>query len=184
MITDEYERRETTGEERPCDLKSAFNILHYNQNLVQLADSKAGNLIVINSIFLASITSFVMETKPASRIFSGFEGTFVIFFFAATVAAILYCLRIIMTKGTYYEGARHLDLIFFGDIAQKTTPENYIFDFIKIKPKEFLADILRRTYTTAQIADRKFSYTKTAQTLTVLSSILWLINILCLFMRQ
>ena len=33
-------------------IDSAFEILNYNQQLVQFADSKAGNLIVINSLFI------------------------------------------------------------------------------------------------------------------------------------
>jgi hypothetical protein len=175
--------RESGHEERVHDIKSAFDILNYNQNLIQLADSKAGNLIIINSIFLASITSFVLDPKAGGSFMKGLEGVLVFCFFAATVAAVFNCLMIIMTRSDYTEKVHHPDLVFFGDIVKRTTAENYVFEFMKAKPREFLADILKRCYATAGIASRKYSHTKTAQQLTVLSSAMWLITVLMLFLR-
>ncbi len=183
MSTYPQDSREAGLEEKKYDLESAFDILHYNQNLVQLADSKAGNLIVVNSIFLASITSFALDPRKTTGLLAGIEGIFVLLFFAASVAAIFVCLRIIMTRADFTEKIHQPDLIFFADIAKRTTPENYVFDFLKAKPRDFLTDLLKRNYTTASIATRKFIYTKTAQQLTVTSSALWLLNILVLFMR-
>jgi len=183
MGTYPQDRGETGPEEKNYSTESAFDILNYNQNLIQLADSKAGNLIVINSIFLASITSFAMDSMKGARLLPGLDCIFMLLFFGATVAAIFICLRIIMTKGDFTEKVHQKDLIFFADIAARTTPENYIFDFLKAKPKDFLTDLLRRNYTTASIASRKYSYTKTAQQLTVISSSLWLLTIMVLFLR-
>ncbi|MDQ7821919.1 MAG: DUF5706 domain-containing protein [Candidatus Eremiobacteraeota bacterium] len=165
------------------DLKSAFDVLHYNQNLVQFADNKANNLIVINSIFLASATSFLMGERGAAKAFSGFEGIFQLGFFVASIAAIFYCLMVIMTKGDYSEKAGRTDLVFFGDILARKTADNYVHDFTRIKPLDMQRDILRRNFSTAQIAERKFSLIKSAQSLTLASSVLWVITIAMVFMK-
>jgi len=159
------------------DAKMAMEILHYNQNLIQLADSKANNLIVINSIFLASVTSLIMDPKAAGQAFMGLHGLLHLAFFFASVSAIFFCLRIIMTKSDFSEKIRHNDLIFFGDIIKRNIPDNYVFDYYRIKPKEFLDDILNRIFATASIADRKFGFTKTAQSLTMFSSVLWVLTL-------
>jgi hypothetical protein len=164
------------------DLKAAFDILHYNQNLIQLADSKANNLIVINSIFLASITSFIMGAKESGSILRG-VGIFHLGFLAVCIMAIYFCLRIIMTKGLPSEQIRHKDLIFFGDIVQRNSPDNYIFEYSKIKTKDFLHDILRRNYASAHIAHSKYHFTRIAQNLTFISAAMWLLSILFVFLR-
>ncbi len=180
MATDPAQTRELSPDDitfpQP-DAKLAMEILHYNQNLIQLADSKANNLIVINSIFLASVTSLIMDPNAAGQAFYGLKGLLHLAFFFASVGAIFFCLRIIMTKGDFSEKIRHKDLIFFGDIIHRNIPENYLFGYYKIKPKEFLDDILRRIFATASIADRKFNFAKIAQHITVFSSILWVLTL-------
>jgi len=180
MQTDPAQTCELPSDEirlaRP-DSRMAMDILHYNQNLIQLADSKANNLIVINSIFLASVTSLIMAPGSAGQAFTGLKMLLHFAFFFASVSAIFFCLRIIMTKGDFSEKIRHKDLIFFGDIVHRNLPENYLFEYYRIKPKEFLDDILGRVFATAKIADRKFGFTKTAQHITVLSSILWVLTL-------
>lgn len=169
------------GEESEVyDHRTAMEILHYNQNLVQLADSKAGNLIIINSIFLASITSFMIESAHKTL---SYPQLFQIGFFASSVIAIYFCLHSIMTKGDFSEKVRHLDLVFFGDIMHNKTPESYIFEFVKTKPKALLSDILRRIYATSVIADRKFNRIKLAQNFTLIASLLWVLNLLLIFVR-
>lgn len=167
----------------PVDHKTAIEILHYNQNLVQLADSKAGNLIIINSIFMASVTSFVVLAK-SGNVFDGL-GQFMQFgFLVSSVVAIFLCLQLIMTKGNFTEKIRYLDLVFFGDIMHRKNSDGYIFEFTKAKPKHILHDILRRIYQTSLIADRKFAYCRLAQNWTMGSSILWLCNILLIFLSH
>ncbi|MGV8123475.1 MAG: hypothetical protein AB2L14_27290 [Candidatus Xenobiia bacterium LiM19] len=180
MQTDPSQTRELSPDSITLpqpDAKMAMDILHYNQNLIQLADSKANNLIVINSIFLASVTSLIMAPGAVGQAFPGLKGVLHLAFFFAAVSAIFFCLRIIMTKGDFSEKMRHKDLIFFGDIVHRNLPENYIFEYYRIKPKEFLDDILGRIFATASIADRKFNFTKTAQNITVLSSVLWVMTL-------
>jgi hypothetical protein len=182
MTINPTETRELGSQGENSDLKAAFDILHYLQNLIQLADSKANNLIVINSIFLASVTSFIMGAKETGTTHGGM-GIFHLSFLVVCVMAIYFCLRIIMTKAYPTDQIRHKDLIFFGDIVQRNSPENYIFEFSKIKSKDFLQDVLRRNYVSAHIAHSKYHFTKIAQNCTVISATMWLLSILVMFLH-
>jgi hypothetical protein len=165
------------------DVGSVMQILHYNQNLVQLADSKAGNFIVINSIFMASITSFMMAGHGGGGYMEQLGQMCQFSFFIASVAAIFLCLRLIMTKGDFSEKIRYMDLIFFGDITHRKNSDAFIYEFTRAKPKHILKDILRRIYATSIIADRKFALCRMAQNSTLVSSVLWLATILVLFLK-
>lgn len=152
------------------DQHTTIEVLHYNQNLVQLADSNAGNLIIINSIFMASVTSFAVHAKGGSML-NGLEQLLQFGFLVSSVVAIFLCLQLIMTKGNFTEKIRYLDLVFFGDIMHRKNSDGYIFEFTKAKPKHILHNILRRIYQTSLIADRKFAYCRLAQNWTLASSI-------------
>ncbi len=54
-------------------IRDAFEILHYNQSLVQFADTKANTLIVINSIALASASAGATNvgTTSIALVFEG-----------------------------------------------------------------------------------------------------------------
>lgn len=142
--------------------KSAFEILHYNQNLIQFADGKANTLIVINSIALASATasSGLMGLKMA--------------FLLASVLSILLCLAVVVSRADADDEARRRDHIFFGDIMARSNGEQYAYEYVRTEPRIFLDDLLKRNYRLASIADRKYRFYGAAQQVTVVACVLWL----------
>ena len=152
--------------------------LSYNQSLVQFADTKANTLIMINSIFLASTTSFLFN--------SGSVANYLMFtlFFLASGTSILYCLAVITARGDSSDIIKRKDLIFFGDIQERKSVENFIFEEIHISDKLYCEDVIRRTYMIADIAMRKYRSYSVAQKMTVAGSVLWLINIVTLLISR
>lgn len=149
-------------------IESAFEILNYNQQLIQFADSKAGNLIVINSLFIAAAQAAHPSHPLLLKLFQ------VPLVFAAG-AALLLCLLVIMNR-TGLPRMPRKDCIFFGDIAQRKNMNQFVSDFSATNQQQHLEDSLRRTYILALIANRKFSLYNWAQGLTGAAALIWLLH--------
>lgn len=147
-------------------LETAFEVLNYNQQLIQFADAKAGNLIVINSLFIAAAQAGGLGGPLLLRLL---QGSLILI----AGFSVLICLAVIMSQASLPRMPRK-DFIFFGDIAQRRSMEQYVRDFVGTNPNDHQADALRRTYVLALIARRKFSSYRWAQALTVVAAALWL----------
>lgn len=146
-------------------LDSAFEVLNYNQQLIQFADSKAGNLIVINSLFIAAAQaghSGLLPIKLLQVLLVLTAGT-----------ALLLCLSVIMSRA-YLPSMPRRDCIFFADIAKRRNMNEFVREFTASSGQMHLEDSLRRTYVLALIASRKFSIYGWAQLLTAGAALLWL----------
>lgn len=157
--------REAAGRELS---REAYEVLDYNQQLVQFADSKAGTLIVINSLFVAAMGA----TQAAGSEMQILRGLTVV---AAAVAVVL-CLTVVMTRAEEPPNVKRHDLIFFDDILKRPSAAHYAAEFLRTPESVHLDDLLRRTYVLAGIAKRKFGAYSTAQTMTAVSGVLWLLG--------
>ncbi|MEW6283623.1 MAG: Pycsar system effector family protein [Candidatus Eremiobacterota bacterium] len=146
--------------------EEAFHILHYNQELVQFADNKAGTLIVINSLFIAAVQALRTENSMLSAVGS-----------AAVVLgalAIFFCFSVVTTRFEAPLNPRN-DLIFFADITKRSSPEQYAAEFFSTQGAVCVEDTLRRAYVVASIAQRKFAAYGTAQFMTGLAGAVWVL---------
>ncbi|MBM3462297.1 MAG: hypothetical protein FJX76_09370 [Armatimonadetes bacterium] len=151
-------------------IEHAFDILHYNQNLIQFADSKANTLIVINSIALAS--------TAASSAGVPLMGALKIGFMLAAVVSIILCLMVVVARSDPPDERARRDLIFFGDVMSRSSSNAYYYDFTDTKSSIFLEDLLERNYRVAGIAERKYRFYRMAQVATVAACLLWLTHLL------
>jgi len=155
-------------ENQAPQIESAFEVLGYNQQLIQFADSKAGNLIVINSLFIAAAQAghsshpILLKLLQVPLVFSA-------------GLALLICLLVIMNHSGLPKMPRK-DCIFFLDIAQRKNMNQYVRDFTASSEQDHLEDSLRRTYVLALIASRKFSLYGWAQGLTATAAVIWLVH--------
>ena len=147
----------------------AFEVLNYNQQLIQFADAKAGNLIVINSLFIAAAQAG--HSSSHSLLLKLVQLPLV---FAAGLALTI-CLLVIMNRGGLPKMPRK-DCIFFGDIAQRKNMNQFVQDFSSCSEQQHVEDSLRRTYILALIANRKFSLYGWAQMVTASAALLWLVH--------
>ncbi len=150
-----------------------FSILSYNQNILQFADSKANTLIVINSIFIASATTF-FGTTPKSLLFLS------LMFFALSIYATALCLLVVTPRSDSslkMVRAPRKDLIFFGDILTRDS-KKYVRDYKRYRYSEFLEDLAYRIYRVALIASDKYKILSKAQTFTTIAALFWLLNVI------
>lgn len=170
-------------------IDEAHAILAYNQQLVEFADSKAGNLILINSLFIAAA-----QAMPASGILKAFQAGFIF----CSAIAVLISLSVIMSRNS--SGLMSLDdnlpkkkktkkrppdFVFFIDILSRKDAEKYIEDYESSSESVRYRGILARAYVVAEIAARKFRTFAPAQTITALSAGLWLVaNLISVFVAK
>ncbi|MGE0488366.1 MAG: hypothetical protein AB7S38_04050 [Vulcanimicrobiota bacterium] len=156
-------------------VSEAYEVLGYNQQLVEFADSKAGNLILINSLFIAAA-----QAMPPGSFLKLLQVGSVL----CSAVAVLLCLNVIMSKGGgWLKGlglddclprpCQEADFVFFGDILQRRDAREYAAAFAAASPATHLQTILARTYVVAEIAARKFRSYGPAQTLTTFSAVIW-----------
>ncbi len=153
-------------------LSAAFSILSYNQDILQFADSKANTLIVINSIFLASATSF-FSNVPHYLMYLA------VAFFVFSIYATALCLLVVTPKSDRQlreVRSSRKDLIFFGDVLTRD-PKRYVKDFKRYRFPELLEDVALRIYRVSLIASSKYKILGKAQNATVIAAFFWLTTI-------
>ena len=151
--------------------RHAFEILNYNQGLIQFADNKANTLILINSIALATATGIHVAVPPE---WAGEAWGVKMAFLVTSVASIVACLRVVAVRNANTERMRHYDLVFFGDIVAHQTARCYRSQFLRMEPGAFLDDLIECNFRLASIADAKYRHYAWAQRTTVLACGLWM----------
>ncbi|MBI3272975.1 MAG: hypothetical protein HYZ53_28560 [Planctomycetes bacterium] len=157
-------------------IEEAFEILGYNQDLVQFADTKAGTLIVINSLFVAS--SQVAHSQ--AWIVNALQTAAV----ALAAVAIACCFWVVRSRNPPFRGKDHHDLVFFAEVLTRPDHERYMAEFLSIPDQVHLEDVLRRVYIVSWIASRKFRGYALAERVTILAGAVWVAsNLLALVLR-
>lgn len=153
-----------------------LGILNYNQGLVEFADSKAGSLILLNSLLIAAVGAL-----PST----GNLGSFKLASVVVCSYAVYVCFQVISTKAgnpqrpTFDRGDRpstgweRNDFLFFGCIGTYASGDDFCRAFENSDDKSRGQAMLQRTYVISQIAKRKFSQYKTAQQATSLALVVW-----------
>ncbi|MBF0410600.1 MAG: hypothetical protein HQM10_24865 [Candidatus Riflebacteria bacterium] len=176
MILD---KRENTRTDINNDIGIAFNILTYNQGLIQFADGKANALLLINSIFIASLAPFI---DSSGKDFSKLATVAIFVFFIFSIVSILASLSVISTrKITELEKENNGNLVFFGEIVKSNNPEGYIHDFHSTGIRNFHESLLKNIFVISKIASSKYSMYGFAQMTTFTSCITWIINMVIIF---
>ena len=154
-----------------------LGILNYNQGLVEFADSKAGSLILLNSLLIAAVGAL-----PSS----GDLGAFKLISVALCSAAVYYCFQVISSKESkpkahnmrrkrVSEDWEQDDFLFFGCIGKHKSGSDYCRAFQESGEEDRQRALLQRTYVISQIADRKFGQYKTAQMITSVALVVWVV---------
>lgn len=173
-------RKESRKQSRP-GFSELLGILNYNQGLVEFADSKAGSLILLNSLLIAAVGAL-----PSS----GDLGAFKLVSVALCSAAVFYCFQVISSKESspqptnmrrkrQNESWERDDFLFFGCIGKYKSGSDYCRAFEESEEEERQHALLQRTYVISQIAERKFTQYKAAQKITSVALGVWvLVNLL------
>lgn len=153
-----------------------LGIVNYNQGLVEFADSKAGSLILLNSLLIAAVGAL-----PSN----GELGAFKLASVVLCSFAVYVCFQVISTKeegegrptfGKFRKqskGWEKDDFLFFGCIGKHSNGDDFCRAFEDSNDESRGRAILQRAYVISQIASRKFSQYKTAQKATSVALAVW-----------
>lgn len=173
-------RKEIQRQNRPS-FAELLGILNYNQGLVEFADSKAGSLILLNSLLIAAVGAL-----PSS----GDLGAFKLISVALCSAAVYFCFQVISSRESKPEshnmrrkmqtaGWERDDFLFFGCVSKHKSGSDYAQALLNSDEDCRQHALIQRSYIIAQIADRKFKQYKTAQMITSIALGVWvLVNLL------
>jgi len=143
--------------------KVALEALHFNNSLVQFADQKAATLIVINSIFIASVGGPADPLRAACLGFS--------------VLSLLCCLLVIRARRDPFDKEPH-DVVFFGDILPLKNGRGYFVTLASQTPTALAEGLAARVYRTCTIARRKYRCYGWALKLSFAATPLWIATML------
>lgn len=177
MIEDKNSKNQLPIEKQ---INIAFNILSYNQELIQFVENKAGNLMVINSIYIGTLIPFASKLKNSSnhQILGIFILGLVIFLTISKALSIISTHKKSSALENYENLGNEISLIYFRDINTMITANAYINEFKKVDAPNFLNSLLNSIYLNSEIAKDKYEKFNFALTLTKLATLLWIINMI------
>lgn len=167
-------------EARPT-FEELLGLLNYNQGLVEFADSKAGSLILLNSLLIAAVTALPN---------AGNMGLLKMASVLVASAAVFFCFQVISSKAGASDDQSPLlkkkvsgwesdDFIFFDTISAYKSGDDYCRAFGSSNPDARRRALLQRTYIIAGIAKRKFTQYNAAQKVTTAAMAVWVgVNVL------
>lgn len=157
-----------------------MGVLQYNQGLVEFADSKAGSLILLNSLLIAAVTALPN---------GGNLGLFKMASVLVASLAVYLCFQVITSRVESDSEAGPLkrkpsgwlagDFVFFGNVTGFKNGEDYARAFTRSASHDRRKALMQRTFIIAGIAQRKFAQYAVAQKVTTLAMAVWVgVNLL------
>lgn len=181
----------------PEDVKPSFaellGVLNYNQGLVEFADSKAGSLILLNSLLIAAVGALPSD---------GQIGSLKMVSIVICSVAVYLCFQVISSRGSgsvdtmdesgpffvkkpnLSTGWESDDFIFFDCVMGHQNGDDYTRAFGRSDADSRRRALLQRTYIIAGIAKRKFGQYRVAQKATSIALGGWVIVNLLPFLAQ
>ncbi len=167
MYSDKKTKERIELEDR---LELALGMLGFNQGLIQFADSKANGLVVVNSIFLASLAPALdhMKTAPLGvKVAAGAAAL-------VSVLGLLASLHVMLSRANETHEPRPKSLIYHKHILAFTKAQSFVDEFREADGEKVLDAFLFSIYDLAAIANKKFAAYKTAERLTLVGAICWI----------
>ncbi len=158
-----------------------MGVLQYNQGLVEFADSKAGSLILLNSLLIAAVAALPN---------GGDLGLFKMGSVIVASLAVYLCFQVITSRVGPADSAegplkkkpagwQANDFIFFGNVTGFKNGDDYVRAFANSSAQDRSGALMQRTYIIAGIAQRKFAQYAVAQKVTTLAMAVWVgVNLL------
>ena len=171
----DYSRGETPSS--TPSFAELLGILNYNQGLVEFADSKAGSLILLNSLLIAAVGAL-----PSTGELEAFKLVSVVL----CSVAVYVCFQVIRShdegdkrptvgRRKPAENWENNDFLFFGCISKHKTGDEFCRAFGHSDDNARRRALLQRTYVISQIANRKFAQYRTAQQITSVALVVWVV---------
>jgi hypothetical protein len=135
-------------------LDQAWRILTMNQELIRSADQKSYLLIVISTVLVSYVSANLDKIARTGAL----EKTWLFLFFFAVAAFFYFALTTLLARARIgaTASAKIPNLIFFANIAERATPDEYAENFHAADLQAVLDDVCHQIYQVAAIATNKF----------------------------
>ena len=151
--------------ELPHRLELGLGLLTFNQSLIQFADSKANGLVLVNSIFLASMVPAIEALRRPTTAM-GVKAVALVFF-AVSVLALLASLWVTLARAPTSHEPRPKSVAYYKHILSFHSAQGYVDEFRESDGEQALDGLLVATHDLAGIASAKFKAYKGDERLTL-----------------
>jgi len=145
-------------------------------------------LLLINGVFISFLATILEKARAVlanqsvpifARVFFG--GSMFIFILSLVFSIVaVFTVIISRTEGTMRRQATNV--LYFGHIASKRTPGEYVDSFYATNMEDVLRDLTAQNYDLARIAQQKFSRFNQAYFLSIMMFVTWIVMMGILFL--
>lgn len=133
-------------------LDQAWRILNLNQDLIRSADQKIYLLIIMSTLLVSYVAANIEKIAKIGPLQYGLLAVFVL----ASGAFYFFALSTLFPRKSHTPSRENSSLIFFGDIATRTSAENYVHDVGNIPLERLFEDLARQIYLVSHVAASKY----------------------------
>ena len=133
-------------------LDQTWRILNLNQDLIRSADQKIYLLIVMSTLLVSYVAANIEKIGKIGPLQYGLLAVFIL------VSGVFYffALSTLFPRKSPAASKENASLIFFGDIATRSSAENYINDIGSISLDDLFDDLARQIYLVSHVATNKY----------------------------
>ena len=133
-------------------LDQTWRILNLNQDLIRSADQKIYLLIVMSTLLVSYVAANIEKIGKIGPLQYGLLAVFIL------VSGVFYffALSTLFPRKSPASSKANASLIFFGDIATRSSAEHYINDIGGIPLDSLFDDLARQIYLVSHVATNKY----------------------------
>jgi hypothetical protein len=133
-------------------LDQAWRILNLNQDLIRSADQKIYLLIIMSTLLVSYVAANIEKISKMGPLQYGLMAVFIL----ASGAFYFFALSTLFPRKSPTPSRENSSLIFFGDIATRSSAENYVHDVGGIPLERLFDDLARQIYLVSHVAGSKY----------------------------
>ncbi|MEO8384671.1 MAG: Pycsar system effector family protein [Betaproteobacteria bacterium] len=133
-------------------LDQAWRVLNLNQDLIRSADQKIYLLIVMSTLLVSYVAANIDKISRIGPLQFGLLAVFIL----ASGTFYFFALSTLFARKNDFTADANVGLIFFGDIARRIKPEDFVEELSNITMTQLFEDLARQIYLVSNIATNKY----------------------------
>lgn len=145
-------------------LDQAWRVLNLNQDLIRAADQKIYLLIVMSTLLVSYVAANIDKISRIGPLQFGLLAVFIL----ACGTFYFFALSTLFPRKNDFAADANVGMIFFGDIARRIKPEDYVAELSTITMARLFDDLARQIYLVSKVATNKYkAYSRAWQAILV-----------------
>ena len=145
-------------------LDQAWRVLNLNQDLIRSADQKIYLLIVMSTLLVSYVAANIDKISRIGPLQFGLLAVFIL----ACGTFYFFALSTLFPRKNDFAADANVGMIFFGDIARRMKPEDYVQELGAITMARLFDDLARQIFLVSNVATNKYkAYSRAWQAILV-----------------